>query len=200
MNRMLLPSFLNPRMISISSSISWGVKDQDLVVPVQHLEDLDARLHAHRDIADQGIGVHPQAVLFTEGHHLFPGLGFLEEAHLVGLHPQNDVVQNGEAFHQLEVLVDHADAQGIGVVGVADLDLLAVLQDLALFGLVQAKQHAHQGAFAGTVLAQQGVNFTSAQLEGNIIVRLDSREFLGNMEHLDHIILGQSAHSPFTWW
>ena len=176
------------------------VKDQDLVVAVEHLEDLHALLHTHRDVADQSVGVHPQAVLFAQGHDLFAGLGLLQKAQLVGLHPQDDVVQNREALHQFEVLVHHADAQGVGVVGVADLHLLAVFADGALFGLVQAEQNAHQGAFARTVLAQQGVHLAFAQLEGNIIVCLDPREFLGNMEHFDHIILGQSAHSPFTQW
>ena len=116
------------------------VKDQDLVVAVEHLEDLHALLHTHRDVADQSVGVYPQAVLFAQSHDLFAGLGLLQKAQLVGLHPQDDVVQNREALHQFEVLVHHADAQGVGIVGVADLHLLAVFADGALFGLVQAEQ------------------------------------------------------------
>ena len=174
------------------------VEDQDLVVAVQHLQDLYALLHTHRDIADQGVRVHPQAVLFAQRHHLFACLGLLQKAHLVGLNAQNDVVQHAEAFHQLEMLVHHADAQCVGIVGVADGNLLAVFQDLALFRLIQAEQHAHQRTFARTVLAQKGVYLALAQLQGDIIVCLDTGEFLGNVEHLDHIILCQSAHSPFV--
>ena len=79
---------------------------------------------------------------------------------LRGLHAQDDVVQHGEALHQLEVLVDHADAQCVGVVGVLDGNLHAVLFDDALLGLVQAEQHAHQRGLAGTVFAQQGVDLS----------------------------------------
>ena len=84
------------------------------------------------------------------------------------------------------------------IVGVADGDLLAVLEDLTGLRLVQAEQHAHQRTFARTVLAQKGVYLALAQLQGDIIVCLDTREFLGNVEHLDHKILCQSAHSPFV--
>ena len=174
------------------------VKDQDLVVAVQHLQNLYALLHAHRDIADECVRVYPQTVLFAQRHHLFACLGLLQKAHLVGLHAQNDVVQHAEAFHQLEVLVHHADAQCVGIVGVADGNLLAVFQDLALFRLIQAEQHAHQCTFARAILAQKGVYLALAQLQGDIIVCLDTGEFLGNVEHLDHIILCQSAHSPFV--
>ena len=174
------------------------VKDQDLVVAVQHLQDLNALLHTNRDIADQCIRVHAQAVLFAQGHHLFACLGLLQKAHLVGFHPQNDVVQHAEAFHQLEVLVHHADAQCVCIIWVADDNLLAVFADLTSFRLVQAKQHAHQCTFAGAVLAQQGMYLAFAQLQGDIVVCLDSRELLGNVEHFDHKILCQSAHSPFV--
>ena len=60
-----------------------------------------------------------------------------------------------------------------------------------LFGL-------YQGAFACAVFAQQGMDLTFAQLQGNVVVCLDARELLGDMEHLDHKILCQSAHSPFV--
>ena len=174
------------------------VEDQDLVVAVQHLQDLNALLHTNRDIADQCIRVHAQAVLFAQGHYLFACFSLLQKAHLVGLHAQNDVVQHAEAFYQLEVLVHHADAQCICIIGVADGNLLAVFADLTSFRLVQAKQHAHQRTFAGAVLAQQGMYLAFAQLQGDIVVCLDPRELLGNVEHFDHKILCQSAHSPFV--
>ena len=174
------------------------VEDQDLVVAVEHLQDLHALLHTHRDVADEGIGVNTQAVLLAQGHDLLAGLGLLQKAHPVRLHTQNDVVQHAEALHQLEVLVDHTDAQCVRIVGVADGDLLAVLEDLTLLRLIQAEQHAHQRALACTVLAQQGMDLALSQLQGNVVVGLDARELLGDMEHLDHKILCQSAHSPFV--
>ena len=73
---------------------------------------------------------------------------------LRGLHAHDDIVQHGEALHQLEVLVDHADAQRVGIVGVLDADLHAVLPDGALLRLIQAEQDAHQRGLAGAVFAQ----------------------------------------------
>ena len=174
------------------------VEDEDLIVAVEHLQNLHALLHTHRNITDERIGVNTQAVLLAQGHDLLAGLGLLQKAQLVGLHAQNDVVQHAEALHQLEVLVDHADAQCVCIVGVADGDLLAVFEDLTLLRLIQTEQHAHQGAFACAVLAQQGMDLTFAQLQGNVVVCLDARELLGDVEHLDHKILCQSAHSPFV--
>ena len=174
------------------------VEDEDLIVAVEHLQNLHALLHTHRNITDERIGVNTQAVLLAQGHDLLAGLSLLQKAQLVGLHAQNDVVQHAEALHQLEVLVDHTDAQCVRIVGVADGDLLAVLEDLTLLRLIQAEQHAHQRALACTVLAQQGMDLALSQLQGNVVVGLDARELLGDMEHLDHKILCQSAHSPFV--
>ena len=41
------------------------------------------------------------------------------------LHAEDDVVQHREALDQLEVLVHHADAEGVGVVRVFDADDLS---------------------------------------------------------------------------
>ena len=67
-----------------------------------------------------------------------------------------------------------------------------------MFRLVQTEQNAHQRGFTGAVFAQQGVHFAAAQLEGDIVVGLDAGEFLGDVQHLDHEILCQSAHAPFV--
>ena len=67
-----------------------------------------------------------------------------------------------------------------------------------MFRLIQAEQHTHQRTFARAVLAQQGVYLALAQLQGDIVVGLDAGKLLGDMEHLDHEFLCQSAHSPFV--
>ena len=68
------------------------VEDQDLIVPVEHLQDLRALLHAHGDILHQCVRVHLQAVLLRQGQDLLPGLLLLQEAVLAGFHAQDDVV------------------------------------------------------------------------------------------------------------
>ena len=54
-----------------------------------------------------------------------------------------------------------------------------IVPELGHLRLIQAKQNAHQRTFARAVFAQQGVYLAFAQLQGDIIVCLDPREFLG---------------------
>jgi hypothetical protein len=117
-----------------------------------------------------------------------------------GLHAHDDVVQNAEALHQLEVLVHHANAQVVGVVGVLDGHLPAVLPDDALLGLVQAEEHAHQRGFPSAVLTEQGVNFALFQLQGDIVVCHDAGEALGDVQHLYGVTLFQVHNLLLLWF
>ena len=80
--------------------------------------------------------------------------------------------------HELKVLVHHADAQCVRVVGVANLHNLPVLGDFALFRLIHAEEHAHQGRFARAVFAQQRVDFALSELQGDIVVGDNPRKLL----------------------
>ena len=177
------------------------VEDQDLVVAVEHLEDLGALLHADGDVRDLRVRVHLQAIALGELDHALAGLRLLQKAHLAGrLHAQDDVVQHREAFHQLEVLVHHADAQVVGVVRVVDPDFLAVLLDRALFRLVQAEQHAHQRGLARAVFAEQGVDLALFQLERDVVVGDDAGETLRDVQHFNGILVFQGCFPPMLWF
>ena len=112
------------------------VEDQDLVIAVEHLQDLGTLLHAHGDILDQGIRVNMKTVLFGKSKYLFTRLFLLQEAHVCRLDAEDDVVENREALDQFEMLVYHADVQRIGIVRIADGYFDAVLFDDALFRLI----------------------------------------------------------------
>ena len=170
------------------------VEDQHLVVAVEHLEDLHALLHAHGDVLDLGVDVHLQAVSLGQLQHLAPRLLLLKEAQLRILRAEDDVVQHREHVDQLEVLVHHADVQRGGVVGVVDLNLLAILLDDALLRLIEAEQDAHQSGLAGAVLAEQSMDFALAQLQCDVVVGLDAGELLGDVEHFNYI-LGRVVHA-----
>ena len=171
------------------------IEDQHIIFPVEHLQDLGTLLHTHGDILYQCVGVNMQAVFLAQLQHLLPRLLLLQEAQLTHrLHAHDDIVQYGEAFHQLEVLVHHADAQVVGIVGVADAHLLPVHADLALFRLIQAEQHAHQGRLAGTVFTQQGVDLALFKLQGDVIIGDDTGEALGNVQHFYYIVFHFSAN------
>ena len=91
------------------------------------------------------------------------------------------------------MLVHHADAGGVGVVGVFDQEGLSVLPDLARVRLVQAEQHAHQRRLARAVFAQQRVDLAPDQPERDVVVGAYAGEVLGDADHLDDII--QDNHS-----
>ena len=101
---------------------------------------------------------------------------FCRKPCFVRLDAEDDVVEHGEAFHQLEVLVDHADAERVGVVRVLDLDLAPSFLIIALLRLVQAEQDAHQRGFACAVFAEQGVDLALSELKRDVVVGDDTGE------------------------
>ena len=173
------------------------VEDQDLIVAVEHLEDLRSLLHTDGNILDQRVGIDVQTVLLAQRNDLFPRLLLLEEAHLVRLNAENDIVQNSEALDQLEVLVHHTDVQVVGIVGVVDLYDLPIFLDYARLRLIQTEQNAHQRRFARTVLAQQRMNLAAPELQSNIVIGPDAWEFLGNVQHLNDILRFRQVHHSF---
>ena len=112
------------------------VKDQDLIVTIEHLEDLDTLLHTDGNIGYNGVRIDLEAVALGQVHDLFAGGSVLQKTILCIFHAQNDIVQDREAFDQFEVLVDHADSQPVGVIGVLDPYFFTVLFDGTLFRLV----------------------------------------------------------------
>ena len=176
------------------------IENENLIVPVQHFQNLGALLHTHGDVLDQRVRVDLQAVFLAERDDLLPSLLLLQEAAFCGLHAHDDVVQHGEAFHQLEVLVHHADAQGVGVVGILDGYLHAVLFDDALLGLIQTEQHAHQRGFARAVFAQQGVDLTLLQLKRDVVVGDDTGKPLCDVQHFDCKRCVQVFALPSVLW
>ena len=122
-----------------------------------------------------------QTILFRQFQNLDTGRCLVQETILHRLHTHDDVIQNTEALDQLEVLVDHADAQIVCVVRIINLDFLAVLLNNAFLRCIQTEQHTHQSGFTCTVFAKQCVDLTLLQLERDIIVCNNTREFFGDV-------------------
>jgi hypothetical protein len=79
------------------------------------------------------------------------------------------------------VLVDHADAQGDGVVGLVDLDRPATDLDLALVLGIEAVEDVHQGALARAVLAEEGQDLALVERKADPVVGQHPREALGDV-------------------
>src|SRR5690606_15212991 len=50
---------------------------------------------------------------------------------------------------------------------------------------IDARQDLHQRRFAGTVFANQRVNFAAAYRKGDVVERLHARKILGDVAHLE---------------
>ncbi len=170
------------------------IQNQDVRPPVEHLEDLHRLLLRHRHVVDLFAGIDVKAVLFADLLH--PAGGGPEIEGPLPLQAQDDVLCRGEHVHQLEVLVDHADAQGVGVLGGADGDLPPAHADVSLVWEVDAGDHVHQGGLAASVLPQKGENLAAPDLQINPVVGHDAAEALGDPLELDRADLFQTQ-PPF---
>ena len=173
------------------------IEDQYLVIPVQHFQNLCTLLHTDGYILNDGVRVYLQSVSLGQGHHLLTGLIPLEYTAFGILHAQNNIIQNGEAFHHFEVLMHHTDTEVIRIVGGIDLNNLTVFLDDTLLCLIHTEQYAHQSGFSGAVLAQQGMDFSVLQLERHVIVGNDAGKTFGYVHHFNGVRCGIQSNSPF---
>ena len=161
------------------------VEDQDVGVAVERLEDLDPLLHADADVLDQRVGIDAELVFLAEFVQELARLGERGAQEAAVLGAQHDVFQHGEVLDQLEVLEHHADAGADGGLAVGDLGLLAVDEDLAGVGPVEAVEDRHQGRLAGAVLADDAVDRARHDADRDVLVGLDGAEGLGDAAQLD---------------
>ena len=87
---------------------------------------------------------------------------------------QEQVARDGELRHQRRVLVDGLDAQGDGVVGVPDVDLLAVEVDGAARQRGDPRDDLDERGLAGAVVAQQTHDLVGADGEADVVESLDA--------------------------
>ena len=87
------------------------VEDENIDLAVEHLEDLDALLHAERQSFDRHIErcVQP-GVLHKALEALARRVELEPRQHAAALIPEDDVLQRREGRHEGEVLVHHANA------------------------------------------------------------------------------------------
>ena len=174
------------------------VKDQNIRAAVQHLDDLQRLFLAHRHFIDLLVQIQRKLVLFADGAGLVVDLAQVEFLTLV--HGQRNVLDGGEHIHQLEMLMDHADAQTQRITGGTDVHRLLVHIDLAAVRVVDAGDHVHQGGLAAAVFAQQGQNFTAADVQGNVLVGNDLTKGFGDPFQPDGVLrLRHSAKLLLTF-
>ena len=83
------------------------------------------------------------------------------------------------------MLVDHAEAQGVGVGRALDGHFAAVDDEAALVGSVVAEQTFHQCRLAGAVFAEETVYGAGGDLEGDAGEGMEAAEVLADVDGLD---------------
>ena len=113
------------------------IKDQDLIITIQHFQDFRSLLHTNCDIFDLRIRVNRKTIFFRQLHNLFSYfILFQKAAFCCGFHTQHDIIQNRKTFYQLKMLVNHTNSKFIGIIGVLDIYFLTIFSDLAFLWLI----------------------------------------------------------------
>ena len=92
-------------------------------------------------------------------------------------------------MYQLKMLVNHADAQRVGIQRSGNLFFFSSDLNDACFGLIEAEQNAHECRFSCSVFAEKSVNLALFQLQSDVVVGDDAGKFFRNIQHLDNIII-----------
>ena len=140
------------------------IHDQDAGLERERLGDLDRLLLGDGELAHQGAG--RDGALDAElGQQ--PGRRLLHRAVVDERSPrwlaaEKDVLGDRPLREEVELLVDDAHPPLLRLPRVAEADLLAVEEDRPRVGLIGADEDLHQGALAGAVLADDGMDLTGA--------------------------------------
>ncbi len=88
-------------------------------------------------------------------------------------------------WHQIQFLMDHADAETLGSRGIGNVDGSAFELDDARVPTVDAAQDLHERGLARAVLAYESVNLSGQQLELAVGKSMNAGEILVDAEHFD---------------
>ena len=164
----------------------WLVEDEDLGVPEQHLDDLDPLLDADRELLDDGVRIDLEVVLGGDVPHVLAGLADVEDAARpsVGSTPSTTfsaTVKTGTSMKCWWTMPMPAAMASPGPVKCYDL---AVDEDLAFGGRVEAVDDVHEGGLACTVLTEQAEDLTGPNGEVDVVVGEHTGESLGDSSEL----------------
>ena len=171
------------------------VEDHEAAGEIELLQDLDLLLLARGEARDGPIEVELERDRLHEaGEPLALAAPGDHGGHVVARHDQ--VLRHRHARHQREVLVDHADAERVGIVRGANGLLARSHHDLAGVGLVVADQALHERALARAVFPEERVEGARRDARRHVLEGGDAAEALGHADdlHADGAIRAFLSH------
>lgn len=146
------------------------VEDEHAAAAPEAGGDFDHLLLADAELFDGEAGVE---VGHADAAEDFGGVaaegGEVDPAGAMGEVIEEDVFGDGEGTDEVQLLHDHVDADGFGVLLGAGGVGLALEAEGAAVGGGEAGNDAGEGAFAGTIFADERVNFTGEEVEVDAI-------------------------------
>ena len=121
----------------------------DLPIGDGQVPDLDLRIE---------VNVQPAKQMLRHAAHLLMIHEIHESQSPHWLPPNPDVLCDRHVRHQVEFLMDHRDPRIEGSERRRQLHRFTLQSDLACVGLIDAGNDLHQGRFARTILAHEGVD------------------------------------------
>ena len=158
------------------------IEDEDIRAAIEDLYYLDGLLLRNAHLVNMLVGVDVKAVSVADLADLF--CRCLEVELALTLETEDDILRRRENVDELEVLVDHADAEVERILGGAYDDLFIVDEYLALVGEIDAREHIHEGGLARSVLAEKRKYLASVYIEPNLVVSFYRAEGFTYVSHL----------------
>ena len=145
----------------------------------ERLRDLDQLLVTDRQVTDQFVGIDIDIELF-ENRGRFPHHCFLvDDQAFPNGSAEKDVFRDGEFTHEVEFLVDDADAVRFRKLRSERGELLALHGDGSFVGNDRAGATLDEGRFSGAVFPDKGMRFTPDKIDADILQRDDAGVFFG---------------------
>ena len=168
------------------------VQNQHLAVRGDGLGNLHQLHLGHAEAAQLGPGIEVQVNLLQHRRrvciHFLVVNGDNGPQASGGVAAHIDVLADAALGDGLELLVHHGDATVEGVQRALDLDLLPLVNHLALVHVIDAEHALHQRGLSGAVLSHQRVNGAGAEIELRVVQRLDAGEGFNNSTHFQTIL------------
>ena len=115
--------------------------------------------------------------------------GLVQEQSPRGLAADVDVFGHGQILHQVDFLMDDADAQMLRFQSISDVDFPAVQRDSSSVADIDAGEDLHQRGLAGTVFTHQRVHLARAEIKPAVVQRVDAGEIFLDSPHFQHRLI-----------
>ena len=161
------------------------VHDQDSRTQRERLRDFDHLLLSHAQSGDGRFRVDDGPERLQQRARPFDERAAIDDPGAKHrLAPEIDVLGGRQLRNEVEFLINRADADRLRFPRRIEHHRTFVDEDFPGIAHARAAEDFHQRGFAGTILPQQGVDFSAPQIEAHVVERHDARECFADATHL----------------